>query len=156
MDKEKRKKNLENVKKSHSKYGMAYKRYRDEIKSKSSCVICGENNPLLLEFDHIDPKTKNKNNFKNPSVKRLKEEYKKCRVLCVWCHRIHTAKQIEEKKKKYENNMLYTDEENYMELDNLSKKCNGILCNDKKRHSSFFYFRNGKPQGKCKRCIFFL
>lgn len=136
---------------------MAYKRYRDEVKSKSFCVICGENNPLFLQFDHIDPKTKDKKNFKNPSIKRLKEEYKKCRILCVWCHRIHTQEQLDKKKKDYEKSMLYTDEENLMYLDELARVCKGVLCNGKKRNSSFFYINKitGKARGNCKKCLFF-
>ena len=62
------------------------------------CVICGESDPIVLCFDHIDPKTK----VANVSVlvsrhtrkwETVYKEIKKCRVLCANCHTRETAKQ---------------------------------------------------------------
>lgn len=57
------------------------------------CVDCGitEN----LEFDHIDPCTKEKNvcNYLNTPSK-LFEEVKKCELRCKKCHRERTNKQL--------------------------------------------------------------
>ena len=59
---------------------------------------CGESDPLLLEFDHIDSNLKlaSISNMVNDavSIKKLQSEIDKCRVLCVVCHRRRTAKQF--------------------------------------------------------------
>lgn len=62
-----------------------------------SCVDCNESNPILLQFDHIDPSTKS---FNISSVRRdtvsleeLKCEISKCAVRCVVCHTLRTAEQ---------------------------------------------------------------
>ena len=60
------------------------------------CVVCGESNPLALQFDHRDTlmKTDNMANLfrNNITIKELKKEASKCRVLCANCHQIKTAK----------------------------------------------------------------
>lgn len=62
------------------------------------CVHCGETDPIVLEFDHID---KDQKEFgihflvKNGnSLDKIKKEISKCRVLCCNCHRRRTAKQL--------------------------------------------------------------
>lgn len=67
-----------------------------EYLSKNPCVICGENDPIVLEFDHIDQATKkyNVSEMMTLSFKKIEEEILKCRVLCANCHRRHTAKQL--------------------------------------------------------------
>lgn len=59
------------------------------------CVDCGENNPIVLEFDHIKEnklfavaKMVTKYSWIN-----LKKEIAKCQIRCANCHRIKTAKQ---------------------------------------------------------------
>lgn len=65
----------------------------DYLRDKS-CVDCGETNPIVLEFDHRNPKLK-VNNVSNlvRSMEKLKIEITKCDVVCANCHRIRTAKQ---------------------------------------------------------------
>lgn len=60
------------------------------------CSICGENDPRVLEFDHLDPKTKSYNisEMISLSIKKIEEEVLKCRILCANCHRRHTAEQM--------------------------------------------------------------
>jgi protein-arginine kinase activator protein McsA len=58
------------------------------------CVRCGEDNPFILEFNHIDPSTKRfsvSQGCGRRSPKLVAEEIEKCEILCVKCHRIHTA-----------------------------------------------------------------
>jgi|TARA_R100000655_G_scaffold21572_2_gene44144 hypothetical protein len=68
-----------------------------EFKLSNPCIACGESNPIVLEFDHVDPKTK-RNSVSNMathgySIEAIEKEIEKCVILCANCHRIKTAKQ---------------------------------------------------------------
>jgi len=62
------------------------------------CIVCGENDIVVLEFDHRDPSQK-EDSINNAcggrffSLKRLQEEIEKCDVLCANCHRRKTARE---------------------------------------------------------------
>jgi hypothetical protein len=62
------------------------------------CVDCGESDPIVLEFDHIDPKNKQHDISDltrcGYSLDRLKREIERCEVRCIHCHRRRTAKQF--------------------------------------------------------------
>lgn len=57
------------------------------------CVQCGEDRPILLDFDHIDRKDKTTNisEMKTRSLEAVQKELSVCQVLCVVCHRFKTA-----------------------------------------------------------------
>lgn len=61
------------------------------------CVWCGEDNPIVLEFDHIDHGAKRWEIARAialvPSVSSLELEVSKTQVLCANCHRIKTAQE---------------------------------------------------------------
>ena len=76
-----------------------YKRYH-------GCNKCGYNdNPILLDIDHIDTYNKSRDRSGNPmklthmSDERLQNELLYCRVLCVFCHRRRTMEQKRKLKK---------------------------------------------------------
>lgn len=64
-----------------------------EYLKKHPCVDCGEDNPVVLEFDHVGDKTSNVADLisQRSSVSRLKNEMSRCEVRCANCHRIKTA-----------------------------------------------------------------
>lgn len=84
---------------------VAQKRHREKIRmylfsflSKKSCVDCGENDPIVLEFDHNSKKGK----FKavsdllsgHYSWQSVEKEIHKCEIRCANCHRRKTYIQL--------------------------------------------------------------
>lgn len=63
------------------------------------CIECGENDPVVLEFDHRDKEDKileiSQMVLNGNSLKKIKDEIDKCDVLCANCHRRKTAKQFD-------------------------------------------------------------
>lgn len=62
------------------------------LKAASGCMICGESDPIVLEFHHRKPedkhkKLKNRLALKSLSYAELAKEAEKCDVLCANCHR---------------------------------------------------------------------
>jgi hypothetical protein len=61
--------------------------------SQHPCVDCGENNIIVLEFDHVrGKKCGNVGNLKTYSLGKVIREIEKCEVRCANCHRIVTHK----------------------------------------------------------------
>ena len=88
------KKTLERTNANKRKVGVQLRQkiVREHLKS-HPCVECGESDIVVLDFDHIDPSTKEANIshlIYGATIKRLKKEMAKCQVLCVRCHRIKT------------------------------------------------------------------
>jgi 5-methylcytosine-specific restriction endonuclease McrA len=111
-DKDKQKRYLaENYQQNSEKY-QAQRRERFEINRRfiiqyleeHPCIVCGEDDILVLDFDHRNPMDKSRNI--NKAVKqfgpvRLKEEIDKCDILCSNCHRRKTAKQLNNYKLRF-------------------------------------------------------
>ena len=65
-----------------------------EFLSDKKCIDCGEHDPIVLDFDHIDPKNK----FKiigrmlsgHYSWESVEKEIQKCEIRCANCHRRKT------------------------------------------------------------------
>ena len=86
-------KNSENrraaVRRNAKKTAAINKKYMNEAKA-AGCCICEEKELCTLDFHHLDPKTKEFNigaGGQNYSLNSLKEEIKKCIVVCSNCHR---------------------------------------------------------------------
>jgi hypothetical protein len=65
----------------------------DDLLARSKCVDCGETDPLVFEFDHVEDKqaVMSKLIASGWSIKRLQREIALCEVVCVNCHRRRTA-----------------------------------------------------------------
>lgn len=79
--------------------------FLQEVKEASGCMDCGEEDVVVLEFDHVNPEEKNiklrasgtNSNSKGRSWlmlswPELRVEVEKCEVVCANCHRRRTAK----------------------------------------------------------------
>jgi hypothetical protein len=57
-----------------------------------SCVDCGEDDVMVLEFDHLGDKEFNiSGGLRDRSLAALIAEMAKCEVVCANCHRRRTA-----------------------------------------------------------------
>jgi hypothetical protein len=84
------------------RYKARNRTYTVEYLKAHPCVDCGECDILVLEFDHIDPRTKkyalSDLSRRGRSLDELKREIGKCEVRCIKCHRRRTARQFGWKK----------------------------------------------------------
>lgn len=61
------------------------------------CVDCGNDDPVVLEFDHVKGKKDAAVSYlvsHTTSWEKIEAEIKKCEVRCANCHRKKTAKQL--------------------------------------------------------------
>ena len=59
------------------------------------CIDCGEDDPVVLEFDHVRGKKSMAVSVmvgRGTSIQRIVEEIEKCEVRCASCHRRVTAR----------------------------------------------------------------
>ena len=93
-------------KKRNRKQRNANRAYVDKIKAQSSCVDCGESNPLVLDFDHVsgdkicDISTMV---YRSYCVESIQKEIDKCEVRCSNCHRVATHNRRIEKQNAKDN-----------------------------------------------------
>lgn len=86
---------------SRNKLRELYARKVFEYLSQHQCLICGESDPVVLEFHHrsgADKIESISNLIFNASWKRIENEIQKCDVLCANCHRRKTAAQFNYKR----------------------------------------------------------
>ena len=77
------------------------KEYVAFVKSLSHCVDCGNDNDIVLEFDHVrGEKRGNVSDMSHQSfsIKTIKLEIEKCEIRCANCHRIATYERRLDKK----------------------------------------------------------
>ena len=59
------------------------------------CVDCGEDDPIVLEFDHLRDKVANISAMRGHPWWKMLLEIAKCEVVCANCHRRRTAARVE-------------------------------------------------------------
>ena len=90
---------------SREKLYKAQKRYRTKVReqlfnflSKEECIDCGEKDPIVLDFDHIDRNNKFKTVSQmlcgHYSFETILKEINKCEIRCANCHRRKTYSQF--------------------------------------------------------------
>ena len=81
--KERSKKNIDKVRKLVIEY-----------LQNNPCVVCGESDIVVLDFDHLSDKSNSISRMisMGSSWKTISKEISKCQVLCANCHRRKTAK----------------------------------------------------------------
>ena len=85
------KKNTAKRKQHKARYEKRNKEFIQRYKKQCKCAKCGlANKPYLLEFHHIDPTIKYKSvtdlQFNAYSMKLIKDEIRKCVMICRNCH----------------------------------------------------------------------
>ena len=85
---------IEKAIKHNEKYRLINKQFAWDYLKEHPCIDCGESDPIVLEFDHINPLEKTVTISRlisgHPSWQKVLNEINKCRVLCANCHRRHT------------------------------------------------------------------
>lgn len=82
-----KRKNRNNAKQRNREYVLSYLK-------KQYCIDCGENDPVVLQFDHVRGKKKHDISHLirgQYSIKSIIEEIKKCEVRCGNCHLKRTS-----------------------------------------------------------------
>ena len=84
----------DNVRKSAKKHLQRNREYAFNYLSNYFCIDCGEDDPIVLQFDHQDKKHKNIADMvrQGNSIDKIEKEIEKCDVRCANCHARKTAK----------------------------------------------------------------
>lgn len=99
----------EHFEKYGDEYRLRARKYRKKLREEyrngvlsylkdKSCADCGEDNIVVLEFDHIDPSRKSFSVSQAVKLgygwKQVQDEINKCEVVCANCHKKRTARQF--------------------------------------------------------------
>lgn len=97
----KQNRNLEQNRKTYHRTKKYYTEYRNrsqdfvkQCKSILGCYFCKNNNPVCLDFHHINPADKKYDLTKVNSINAIRNEMKKCICVCANCHRLIHSNQL--------------------------------------------------------------
>ena len=118
------------------------------------CEICGDDDPKHKEFDHVNPEEKNCSVRDSGTLEQLEKEYKKCRCLCMKCHRKHSYYQSLKQSTEnihgswYKNKLIRKKYVNHLKL--TIGKCQGENCPDQfdPENLMFYDFDHINPEEK--------
>lgn len=91
---------------TRKKTSIRNKAFMKRVKLFLGCQLCGyKEYACALQFDHIDPKNKLRmiSAMQGYSMNSLKNEMRKCRVLCANCHAVHSEVQRKNAENKPNN-----------------------------------------------------
>lgn len=138
--------NCHNIKEYYKKNDRPYRKFKNEIKENSKCIECGITDIRVLEFDH-NKGVKNINICKSFSREKIKSELEHTQVLCTWCHRLKTRKDLDEKMEiSYTKYTIVDRPQDTIK----GKHCIGPLCNSQLQFIELF------PKTKktyCNACV---
>lgn len=85
----------ERVTNGKEKYKKQNREFIIEYLKNNPCCICGENDIVVLDFDHLQDKKYDVSKliYLTSSLETIKKEIEKCQILCANCHRRKTAKE---------------------------------------------------------------
>lgn len=120
---------------------------------KEPCIVCNEKDLRFIEFAHINREEKKVAVCKTMSRKQIEEEVKKCKSLCIWCHRLETKEENQKIKKIFKSSYSLDNEHKQDDC----KRCNGPLCKGRLILKTNFYIRKDRNtlHGQCKDCMAF-
>ena len=145
--------NAHNSAQSYAKHGKNYRIIKYSLKKGQKCEICGCDDIDLLEFDHLNPdlKTGSIGHMQNPQL--ILEEANQTRLLCIWCHRLRTQEQINNKLQEPKSPKSPKLKIKLRLKDDIPKfNCNGHLCKGQLVSIYSFYKRNDQIRQPCKNC----
>lgn len=88
-------KHLKNVRRRSDAYRKKLQEFIIQYLQEHPCVDCGEDDVVVLEFDHVrGDKLGNVGSMRaGHSLRKIKAEIEKCEVRCCNCHRRRTSRQ---------------------------------------------------------------
>ena len=88
-----REQHIENTRKNRDRVREETRDWVWEYLKTHPCEVCGESDPVVLEFDHLGGKDKEVSLMVSQgySLDAIKREIEKCHVLCANCHRRKTS-----------------------------------------------------------------
>lgn len=117
--------------------------------AQGKCAECDETDIRLFEFAHFKREDKTiRSVSQHQCLSRVKEEFKKGRWLCVWCHRKET---IEENKILFPNRMSSIRQKSLLYINGIKLKigsCKICNLNITEETASFFEFDHIDPSTK--------
>lgn len=98
MSQERKKKFDALARENTKRYVKRNQEYVLNLLQKSSCIDCGETDPVVLDFDHVNREEKLRSIAKlirqGTALTKLQTEISKCVIRCANCHRRKTAKEL--------------------------------------------------------------
>lgn len=94
--KDRRKENNKQIKKYKHILREKARQWLYEYLSDKKCIDCPENDPVVLDFDHVKGQKKmlvSQMILSGYSLKTIQKEIEKCDIRCANCHRRKTAKE---------------------------------------------------------------